>query len=476
MDRDRRAETIMRKRDIEESGLITALILLCDIGILVASVWAARILLQTCGDGLLQDASPVPMLTTAVLCYLPAVLLFPPILQRRFVRVEHIPERVFRLSLTHILLYTAVLFAVEDTDTPRAFFPVYFLLLTPLLSWERLLWHHMMRYARSKGYAQRHIVLVGEAEAFQELCGLLRDKRYGCNVEGLFSDRPDEPQPAVPLLGAVAEVKTFIDEHPYITDLYAGTDSLTPAQVLDLYGCCEEHGIRFCALPASLGLLRHDVLPTPVEHILLLSTRPGPLQIRANRLLKRGLDIGVSTLVLLTLFPPVYVAMALLIKYAAPGPVFIKRRYNGRNGRTFNGFRFRCTPMDNKNENKTDAENGTCKFTLGTWLQRTYIDQWPLFINVFRGDMSLVGPRPQLSQPAEPVPQPLDSHLPLYEVKPGLTGYARVKRGTSPEQVQTKEDTPADIWYAEHWTLWLDLHILWLTWVHMLRRKRQHTD
>lgn len=178
---------------------------------------------------------------------------------------------------------------------------------------------------------------------------------------------------------------------------------------------------------------------------------------------KRGFDIVLAGMALVV-FSPLLLGLAGLIRYKLGGPVFFRQRRPGLNGKPFELMKFRTmTSVCNQHGELLPDELRLTKF--GQWLRSTSLDELPELINVFKGDMSLVGPRPLLMQ-----------YLPLYTaeqnqrhlVRPGITGWAQIN-GRNLLSWEAKFDL--DVWYVKHWSLWLDLRIIFLTLVKVVKRE-----
>ena len=179
-------------------------------------------------------------------------------------------------------------------------------------------------------------------------------------------------------------------------------------------------------------------------------------------MIKRLIDIIVAAAALL-LLSPVLLVLAVLIRLRLGSPVLFRQQRPGRHGRPFMMLKFRSMTdeRDSTGELRPDAERLT---PFGRWLRATSLDELPELINVLRGDMSLVGPRPLLM---EYLPLYNDRQRRRHEVRPGVTGWAQVNGRNA---ISWPEKFELDVWYVEHRSLWLDIRILWLTVMAVLRR------
>ena len=190
-----------------------------------------------------------------------------------------------------------------------------------------------------------------------------------------------------------------------------------------------------------------------------------PLSMLGNRIIKRTFDLIVSSIFLLTIFPIVYIVFGLLIKLSSPGPILFKQKRSGLNGKEFYCYKFRSMRVNVDSDKVQATKNDPRKTRIGEFMRRTRIDELPQFINVWLGNMSIVGPRPHMVMHTEQYSQLISSYMVRHFAKPGITGYAQVTgfRGETSELWQMEGRIKKDIWYIEHWSFALDLFIIWKT-------------
>lgn len=191
-----------------------------------------------------------------------------------------------------------------------------------------------------------------------------------------------------------------------------------------------------------------------------------------NLLLKRAIDLVVSTFVLTTIFPIVFIVVAPLIKLSSKGPVFFTQERHGKNKRKFVCYKFRTmivTPREIADQLQA-TKNDPRVTPVGLFLRKTGLDELPQFINVFKGDMSIVGPRPHPIPLDEKFENLIEGYEKRFLVKPGITGWAQVNgwRGETPTVDIMRKRVEHDIWYIENWSVWLDIKIMLKTVFSML--------
>jgi len=219
---------------------------------------------------------------------------------------------------------------------------------------------------------------------------------------------------------------------------------------------------KFYYLPTAEEKL--NLQPIPIDDIGVMTTYTSPLEEPLNRLLKRLFDIVFSILCLIpsALLLPFIV---LAIKRQSPGPVFFRQLRTGIDGRDFYCYKFRSMHVNTDADRLQATKDDPRKFPFGNFMRKTNIDELPQFWNVLVGNMSIVGPRPHMLAHTEQYDKLIDKYMVRHFVKPGITGWAQVTGfpGETRELWQMEGRVERDIWYIQHWSLWLDLRIIWMT-------------
>ena len=227
---------------------------------------------------------------------------------------------------------------------------------------------------------------------------------------------------------------------------------------------CDHQVIRFYYVPVSVESLGINLKREMLDDMEVFTTYEIPLANPVNKAIKRAFDIAASLVFLIPtalMFPIIY----LIIKIQSPGPIFFRQKRTGLDGKDFEMLKFRSMHV-NKDADKVQAtKNDPRKYPFGNFMRKSNIDELPQFLNVLKGDMSFVGPRPHMLLHTEQYSQLIDKYMVRHFVKPGLTGWAQVTgyRGETKELWQMEGRVKRDIWYIEHWSIWLDIRIIWLT-------------
>ena len=293
------------------------------------------------------------------------------------------------------------------------------------------------------------------------------DPTSGYRVLGYFEDFPSDRYPIkVPYLGQPKEVNTYLEKHVGEVDqLYCSLPSARSAEILPVVNYCENHLVRFFSVPNVRNYLKRRMYFELLGNVPVLSIRREPLELLENRIVKRTFDIVCSSLFLCTVFPFIYIIVGIAIKLSSSGPVFFKQKRSGEDGREFWCYKFRSMKVNALCDTLQATKNDPRKTKIGEFIRKTSIDELPQFINVLKGDMSIVGPRPHMLKHTEEYSQLINKFMVRHFVKPGITGWAQVTgyRGETKELWQMEGRVMRDIWYIEHWTFLLDLYIMYKT-------------
>lgn len=288
---------------------------------------------------------------------------------------------------------------------------------------------------------------------------------------GCFADsRAEAEEYGLTYLGIPGEVgKWILSKEGKIHSLYC-TLSSTRAECGTLMRTCDNHLVRFYAIPGVRSYMTRSMHFDILVGVPVLSMRTEPLDSVANRFWKRSFDLVCSSIFLVFFFLIIYPIVGIAIKLSSRGPILFKQQRSGQNGKIFWCYKFRSMQQNNESNTKQATKNDPRVTRVGKFIRHTNIDELPQFINVFRGEMSMVGPRPHMLKHTEQYSQIIDKYMVRHFVKPGITGWAQANgfRGETSELWQMEGRVEKDIWYIEHWTFVLDLYIIYKTIANML--------
>jgi putative colanic acid biosynthesis UDP-glucose lipid carrier transferase len=250
--------------------------------------------------------------------------------------------------------------------------------------------------------------------------------------------------------------------------------TITPEQnnyIYDLMYQSEKECIRFRIVPNLSVFITREVHIEYYGELPILSLRKEPLDDVGNRIKKRALDIFISLFVTIFILSWLIPLIGLLIFLESGRPIFFKQLRTGKDKKPFYCWKFRSMKANKDADIKQASRNDNRITTLGKILRKTSLDEFPQFINVLRGEMSLVGPRPHMLKHTSDYSKVVNDYMVRQFIKPGITGWAQINgyRGeiSNPEQIKMRVNK--DLWYLENWTLWLDIKILFLTIYYVLK-------
>lgn len=466
----------MKIKNYEDSNIVKFALIVNDVLLVCLSYWLAFAFHYGWEAAV---GFPVMLRGILVICCLtvfPTSYFVPPVFFRRFVHGDDILSRsALAVTLQTVLILATLSLTRRNPFSLTCVFSgalIYFVLLYA----ERVLLHYYIKYVRARGRNARYVVLVGNPLSLSGVYNTLNEHSMGFNILGIFTryDLPEDMR--IANLGDRRSVLNYLRHHPQVTDLYLVPDVEFTAETEDIFRYCEEHLIHFYVLPVFLDFLTKRMELSHFGSTMLLSVRNEPLQDPVNRGVKRLFDILVSGIFLLTVFPICYLVVAIIIKIQSRGPVFFCQKRNGLNGREFVCLKFRSMHINDDADRIQCSEHDARKFRFGDFMRRTNIDEFPQFINVFKGDMSLVGPRPHMLLHTEEYSRLIKHYMLRHLVKPGITGWAQVNglRGETRTVDMMEARVRADIWYVENWSFSLDLRIIWGTFRDMVLRRNKN--
>ena len=392
---------------------------------------------------------------------------------RRAVLPRDLGEGARATGLLCVLL-VALAFFYRGFSFSRTFVVGFWLISTISLVGCRRLAAHAHRELHRRGFGVQGVVIAGGGELGRRLEELIRSRPGdGLRVEAILGAREwgDLAEEDAGARSRNERLRGLLGRGG-VARLIVTDPELSYDERLDLVELCHESGVRCEFVPDVFEVLRGRVRVEEFEGIPLVGIRVHPLD-RVDRFKKRTLDIVVSVLGLLVA-APLFGLVALAVKLDSRGPVFYRQRRVGRDGREFSILKFRSMPVGVEDATgPVRARPDDARPTrLGRILRRTSLDELPQIWNVLKGEMSLVGPRPERQFFVDQYRQSVPRYLERHAVKCGVTGWAQVNglRGNT----SIAERTRYDIWYLQNWSLGLDLRILVLTLVRFLFQKEAY--
>lgn len=378
------------------------------------------------------------------------------------------------IGLAAVLMFAAIEAANLGQRYSRLTILPAVLISAALMTGERYVLRQYETRLRRRGIGTERVLMVGTSDGSEMLIRRMNMfPQYGFQVVGVVSDEVSvgESYVGVPVLGRVEDLPTLTS--PLRVDqVFLALPASQRDRLLHLIALCEDRNLEFKIVPDLLEVMSTRASADALDGLPLVGVRHNQLRGPAAAA-KRVIDIAVSAALLLVV-SPVLLGIAILIKLTMPGPILFTQERIGRSRRPFRIYKFRSMIPDA--EAKTGplvAKPGDSRVTtLGRVLRRSSLDELPQLYNVLRGDMSLVGPRPQPTHFDQQYSGEVPRYLERQQVRPGLTGWAEVNdlRGAAP----ISDRTLYDVYYIENWSLALDLKCIVLTGLRMFSQRHAY--
>lgn len=369
---------------------------------------------------------------------------------------------IFIANLFGIVIFSGLLFINKTIDYSRSLLIIFFIICTTFISLERVIIRISMRIARKKGLNIRYTVFVGYSESTEKFNKLINENRHwGYKVLGVFEDYKVDSE-NFNYLGNIAELDNYLAENRDIDEIIITLEMKDYDKLKTIISICEKLGIRTQIIPSYYKYFPAKPYVEEIGGLPLINIRYTPLDNILNKAIKRGIDI-VGSLLAIIIFSPVMLIIAILIKLTSKGPIIFKQERIGLNRKPFIMYKFRSMRQQDPEEEKKDwtVKNDPRKTQIGAFIRKTSIDELPQFFNVLKGDMSLIGPRPERPFYVEKFKDEIPKYMVKHQVRPGITGWAQVNGWRGDTSI--KKRIECDIYYIENWSLTLDIKIVILT-------------
>ncbi len=362
-------------------------------------------------------------------------------------------------------IYIVVLYLfVREIHYSRSMMAIFYVLNIVITTFSRIILRKVLRSMRSRGYNLKHVLVVGYSRAAESYIDRLQwNAQWGYTVCGILDD-------TVPVGTLYKGIKVLGDIDCLTDTLQTNKlDEIAIALSLKDYDrleeivyICEKSGVHTKFIPDYNSLIPSRPYTEDLMGLPVINIRYVPLSNTGNMVIKRVTDI-VGSLFGILITSPILLVVALLVKLTSPGPVIFKQERIGMQGEPFYMYKFRSMQQ----QTEADERNGwTVKddprvTPIGKFIRRTSLDELPQLFNILKGDMSLVGPRPERPQFVDKFKEEIPRYMIKHQVRPGLTGWAQINgyRGDT----SIKKRIEFDLYYIENWTFGFDIKIIFLT-------------
>ncbi len=360
-----------------------------------------------------------------------------------------------------MLLVLATAFYVRDAYESRLAMLVFYVLAgTFVLLARRASWQTIRRLRR-QGYNRMPALIVGTGRVARKTARALRHASWtGMYALGFIEDQPSRWTSDLKVLGSIDDLPYLI-EHYHIGHVFIALPLNRYHDARRVFNILSQTLVEVRLVLDVTSMSALSLTTTTLDGLTVVGLRESP-HYGLNVVVKRAMDILLSTIALV-LLSPVLTLLAVLVKLTSPGPIFYRQERCGLNGENFQMLKFRSMRVDAESQTGPvwAKENDPRRTRFGTFLRKTSLDELPQLFNVLRGDMSLVGPRPERPVFIQKFRKTIPNYMARHHVKAGITGWAQVHgwRGNT----SLRKRIQHDLYYITHWNPWLDIRILWLT-------------
>ncbi len=369
--------------------------------------------------------------------------------------------RIFLVNAQLILLLLLIIMAVYD-DPAQPYFiswlvsaaSISFFIMTLKKVFMITVLHTFRRNSRNI----KHLLLVTDsqemADAFME--EVLSNPQFGYSVIGYVGNLNII---GLPHLGTTGNLEKVLQERRP-DEVILAMDTVRKKLITKYIDVCNNNCAKVMVVPAICGYFRSPRQVNVIGNLPIIDIRSTPLDNYTNQMLKRGMDI-VGSLIMILLTSPVMLFTAIGVRLSSPGPILFKQIRVGRNNKEFTMYKFRSMRVNDSEQTGWSTDYDPRKTRFGAFIRKYALDELPQFFNILKGDMSLVGPRPEVPFYVEKFKKEIPLYMLKHTLRPGLTGQAQIKglRGDTSIQARIEED----INYIENWSFWGDIRILLLT-------------
>jgi putative colanic acid biosynthesis UDP-glucose lipid carrier transferase len=385
--------------------------------------------------------------------------------EKYVVSFEQFTKRTTHAFIFYLLVLSFYLFFFHQFSVSRLYLIVVLTSISISVVVNRFLYLILSHYLKKRDYLFHKVVLIGYNSVSKKLATYLAGEGINKEVIGYCDQYENIDELSLhPILSDVNGAFDVCKKYG-ATEIYSTISPEQDPNIYNLIQSAEQNCIRFRIVPDISYFIKRQVHIDYVETIPVLSLRREPLEDLECRIRKRLFDIVVSSMVIVFILSWLVPLMSILIKLESKGPIFFKQLRSGKDNNSFLCLKFRSMRINNAANEKQATKNDDRVTRIGRFMRRTSLDEFPQFINVLKGHMSIVGPRPHMLKHTDDYSRLIDQYMVRQFLKPGITGWAQVNglRGETKTIEQMQKRVEHDIWYMENWSLWLDIKIIFMT-------------
>lgn len=341
---------------------------------------------------------------------------------------------------------------------------IFFLTNLILTIVERMIVRGVLRHFRSQGYNLRHCLVIGANQISDDFINRVeKNKHWGYQIDGILDNWlcDTDVYRSYPLLGRVNSLADVLANQYYDMVIIALT-SEDAEELGYVLSQCEKAGVKSCIIPYYYQYVPTQPYIDDLDGLSIIDTRRVPLENWWKNAVKRAFDIAFALFAIL-LTSPIMLLSVVMIKLTSPGPIIFHQERVGLNRQPFMMYKFRSMHVqtDEEERDKWTTKDDPRKTKWGAFMRKTSIDELPQFFNVLKGDMSVVGPRPERPFFVEKFKEEVPRYMIKHQVRPGITGWAQVNGFRGDTSIEGRINH--DLYYIENWTFAFDMRIIFLT-------------
>jgi len=386
-----------------------------------------------------------------------AVIIYRPYKNIRIYRLlRYIRYQASFISIQIFISVFLILIIQISVDNVASFFKSYIAVLGSLILY-RGVYYYFFRWYRKKGFNYRNVVIAGYGKTSKELVKTFKDHpEYGYKFLNYFSEYEHTQENILP-------IKTLFDYCIVnaVDQIYCCIPFVSNRMIKRIIEFSELNHIKVNITTDFRGYSNKGFELEKIENIPVLKLAQSPLELSVNKIPKRTFDVIVSLLLTVVLFVPLYVIFGILIKLESNGPILFKQKRTGLKNTEFTCLKFRTMKANCESETEQAKQDDARITGVGSFLRKTSLDEIPQLINVIRGEMSLIGPRPHMIRHTQLYSGMISKFMARHHILPGMTGLAQVKgyRGEVKDTRDIANRIKYDKFYIENWSMLMDLEI-----------------
>ena len=397
-------------------------------------------------------------------------------------RVRRASWRILGVNFVGILAFYAFLYMAHLVDVSRLTLGIFFVLSTALVIIKDYLIAVRLRSLRRSGKLLKYVLVVGSGDTAADYARAVRkDKTAQRRVMGYVTagpvaeaDAAADPAGATDAgekgaspvaaelgerLGAVADLDAIL-EAQRVDELAVALDPGEYGSIVEVMNVSDKYGTPLKLVPVLNRFMPREPAVESVGDVTTLNVRTTPLDNIANAAVKRVADIIVSAAILV-LISPILLVVAIGVKVTSPGPILFKQERVGLHKKPFKMLKFRSMRVNAESTTAWSTNEDPRKTRFGSFIRKFSIDELPQFINVLKGDMSIVGPRPEIPHYVHQFKDEIPLYMLRHQVRPGITGWAQVNGFRGDTSIEGRVEY--DLYYIENWTFAFDVKIFFMT-------------